>query len=575
MKPYLKIFNLAIILLFVNLFVYASVAKNDSLLNLLANQSGTNRLAILEKIFDSYRLSDTDSAGYFAAMQFKEATALHNQLYLVKSECNLGIYYSDKGDYSNAKVAVFKAIEIAKENNLSKELAAAYRIMAGVYYEKGDINNAIGYVYNALNIYENNNDAEGVVSCYNNIGLFHDENSEHNYAIESYKKGLSFIEKYHLKKQKADFFTNLGVAYRSTNEIDSSYFYHKKAMEENIENNSDYGLVSNYLNIAQLFAFEFRQKDSASYYFNRAYSAAKNSYPGSIPAILNSEGEMYYSLNEYDKAIEYLGNALKISVDNRNLREQEVANYYLYKACLGKKQYPDAIKYLEDLVDVQDSIGRNEAKVKISRLQEKYENEKKELKIEQLETSRKLDKTKRILLLVTIFLISIIFVIIVAGLIVGHKRAKEEKENLKKDLKQKNKQLTSQALMMMQKNKLLNDILIALSDIKNTSVETNNEIRDLKRKLKRSMHSEKDWDLFKQYFELVNKDFFDKIKQINKTITPAELKLSALIKLRFNIKETAALLNISQGSVKSSRYILRKKFGLNRQDNIYEFLNSI
>jgi DNA-binding CsgD family transcriptional regulator len=150
-----------------------------------------------------------------------------------------------------------------------------------------------------------------------------------------------------------------------------------------------------------------------------------------------------------------------------------------------------------------------------------------------------------------------------------------ETERIENDLQMKNKQLTSQALMMMQKNKLLNDILNSLAEIKSIGLDTNANIRDLKRKLKRGLNSERDWELFRHYFESVNKDFFEKLKKINSTLTPAELKLSALTKLRFNIKETAALLNISEGSIKSSRYILRKKLGLNREDNIYNFLNKL
>jgi len=168
--------------------------------------------------------------------------------------------------------------------------------------------------------------------------------------------------------------------------------------------------------------------------------------------------------------------------------------------------------------------------------------------------------------------------LIVRNFFIKRKKDKIEKElmtiaqkKLNQDLRFKNKELTGQALMMMQKNKLLGDILNNISDIKPQSPE----LTKLKRKLKKSMHSEDDWALFKHYFEEVNKDFFAKLKQINDKITPAELKLSALIKLRFNIKESAALLNISPDSVKTARYVLRKKLDLKTGDNIYDFLNNI
>jgi len=143
---------------------------------------------------------------------------------------------------------------------------------------------------------------------------------------------------------------------------------------------------------------------------------------------------------------------------------------------------------------------------------------------------------------------------------------------LHQDVRFKTKQLTSQALMMMQKNKLIDDILSQLSTIKGAGVPLT-DLNKLKRKLKKSLHSEDDWELFKHYFEEINKNFFKRLKQINPKITPAEQRLAALVKLRFNIKETAELLNISPDSVKTARSQLRKKMGLAAGKNMYEFLN--
>ena len=549
--------------------------SKDSLLSIFPKQSGDEKLQTLDKLFDYYHLVDIDSAGYFAELLFKEAEALNNNIYIIKSYKNLGILNASKGKFHKAEEYLIKAIELAEKGDFITELASSYRIIAGVFYERGNFNKAINYVYKALNLYEKINDFEGIVSCYNNIGLLYKRDRDYTRAISSYYKGLELIEEQNLKNNKISFYTNLGISYRYLNKIDSSYYFQKKAITECIRVNAKSDLASNYLNMAKLFSFNFHQKDSAEYYFDKAFNLAEVSHPSLIPTILSSQGKMYYMAGDYNNAIKKLNLALSNGIKNKNLFDKEFALYYLYKSFQEKKQFSDALKYLEDFIDVQDSINYNEAQIRINKLQEKYENEKKQIKIEQLEYEQKLNKKTNLLLIFSIILITIIFGILIQNLLKQRKRSRLEREHIENDLQLKNKQLTSQALMMMQKNKLLNDILNSLSEVKNVGLETNKEIRDLKNKLKRSMHSEKDWDLFKQYFELVNKDFFDKLKQINSNITPAELKLSALIKLRFNIKETASLLNISHGSVKSSRYILRKKLGLNREDNIYDFLNKL
>jgi len=152
----------------------------------------------------------------------------------------------------------------------------------------------------------------------------------------------------------------------------------------------------------------------------------------------------------------------------------------------------------------------------------------------------------------------------------------KEKEKLDKDLNFTNRQLTSQALMMMQKNNLLSDISNSLSSLsRKLPDESRQELSNFKRQLKRSIHSDEDWDLFKYYFEEVNRNFFPNLLKLNDKLTPSELKLSALIKLRFSIKETASLLNISPDSVKTARHVLRKKLGLQKSENITDFLNDL
>jgi tetratricopeptide (TPR) repeat protein len=573
-------YHLVALIMFCFLFVgelqaQKMAARTDSLLNILQKQSGDKKLQTLDKLFDYYHLVDVDSAGYFAELLFKESEAQSNKIYIIKSNKNLGILYTSKGEFYKAEEYLVKAIELAKANNSPTELASSYRIIAGVYFERGDFNIAINYVYKALDLYEEINDFEGIVSCYNNIGLLYKRDSDYKKAISSYYKGLKLIDKHNLKNNKISFYTNLGISYRYLNNPDSSYFFQKKAIAESIRVNAKSDLASNYLNMAKLFASGFHQKDSAEYYFEKALSLAKVSHPSLIPTILSSKGKMYYLAGDYDNAVEVLNTALLNGIRNRNLFDKEFALYYLYKSFQKKKQFPDALKYLEDFIDVQDSINYNEAQIKINRLQEKYENEKKQIKIEQLEYEQKLNKRTNLLLVLSIILITIIFGLLIRDLLKQRKRSRLETERIENDLQMKNKQLTSQALMMMQKNKLLNDILNSLAEIKSIGLDTNANIRDLKRKLKRGLNSERDWELFRHYFESVNKDFFEKLKKINSTLTPAELKLSALTKLRFNIKETAALLNISEGSIKSSRYILRKKLGLNREDNIYNFLNKL
>jgi DNA-binding CsgD family transcriptional regulator len=89
------------------------------------------------------------------------------------------------------------------------------------------------------------------------------------------------------------------------------------------------------------------------------------------------------------------------------------------------------------------------------------------------------------------------------------------------------------------------------------------------------MNSEKDWDLFKLYFKEVNKNFYTKLQEKCNDLTTGDQELAALFKLNLNIKEAAAVLNISPDSLKKARYHLRKKLGLFDRENLADYLNRI
>jgi DNA-binding CsgD family transcriptional regulator len=77
------------------------------------------------------------------------------------------------------------------------------------------------------------------------------------------------------------------------------------------------------------------------------------------------------------------------------------------------------------------------------------------------------------------------------------------------------------------------------------------------------------------YFEQINKSFFTKLKTINADLTQNDIKLAALIKLRFNIKEAASVLNLSPNSIKGARSRLRNKLKLESSDDLSLFIEKI
>ncbi len=554
----------------------------DSILHLLRFAKGIERLKITDTLVDYYIKNNPDSALVYNTMLLKEIRNTDNQKYLAKYYNNLATYYLYQSELYKAKSAIEQAIAIQEKENLNNDLADSYKTLAGIYYYLESYKEAITISFKTLKIYEKNKNNLGIVSSLNNIGLLNAELGNLKTSLQNYSDAIRLIEQKKIAKSKAGLYGNMGMVYKKMKVYDSAKYYYKKSIQQDLKYNSKRGLTHTYYDLANLYAFYLKNADSASYYYQKSLDFATKNDKNLIPSIHSAKAKMLIELGNYTKGIRAMNEALKIAEKYDSKEIKQLAHYKLYEVYKKQKKWKKAIAHLESFVDIRDSIEKEKGKIAMANMEAKYENEKNVVKISELMLRQKMDKKIKILLTFAIGLLSITFLLFTRNYFIKRKQnllEKEllvtEKERIDQELKFKTRQLTSQALMMMQKNKLIDTILHKLSDIKGGTITNSKELSQLKRKLKKSLHSENDWELFKHYFEEINKDYFDNLKKINPKITPAELKLSALIKLQFSIKETAALLNISPNSIKTARHILRKKLGLQQGQNMYEFLDTV
>ncbi len=69
--------------------------------------------------------------------------------------------------------------------------------------------------------------------------------------------------------------------------------------------------------------------------------------------------------------------------------------------------------------------------------------------------------------------------------------------------------------------------------------------------------------------------FLKKIKKKYPELSNSDLKVCAYLKLNLSTKEIAQLLNISIRGAEVSRYRIRKKLGIQTEQSLSSFLNSI
>lgn len=161
-------------------------------------------------------------------------------------------------------------------------------------------------------------------------------------------------------------------------------------------------------------------------------------------------------------------------------------------------------------------------------------------------------------------------------------KLEKEIEKLKNDKLQikilaKDKELVTNSLQVVKKNKILNGIIQKLKDINTASFddETKFQFDKLRKSILKEVNSDKSWKDLEKHIKNVHFDFLKRLKEKHPTISPRELDLATYLLMNMSTKEIAEIMNISGGGVELARYRLRKKLDLNKKENLIGYLMSI
>ena len=146
-----------------------------------------------------------------------------------------------------------------------------------------------------------------------------------------------------------------------------------------------------------------------------------------------------------------------------------------------------------------------------------------------------------------------------------------EKEKMAKEVRSKQKELTSTAMNVAKKNQLILELKSML--LLNKDKFTNHQpYKSFIKKLDHSINDDEDWRSFEINFKELHEDFFEILLDKYKGLTPKDLKLCAYLKMNLSSKEIAPLMGITTRGVEIHRYRLRKKLQIDGAENISNFL---
>jgi len=497
----------------------------------------------------------------------------------------LCVLYRKKGKLNKAIDYGLEAVRIRSKLKDSIGIAGALDNVATVYRRRGEYDKAIAISQKSAKIFEAKNDKQNLAITYYNIADLYMNLEQYEPAKSYYFKVLAIPE---VKEMfSADIPNSLGGVFLYTQKLDSALYYFKQALKAYKKKNITIGVAIAYQNIGETLIKKNSINEAFPYLYKSVEIYKRVGNPRDLASVYRTMAEAHQKHKYPDSVVYYYKKANKIAQKINSSVDYTRSLEGLYRFYLKRKDSANAFKYYNQLITYKDSIQLHQTKLKVKELEEQYQNVKKQKEIEYLQNKRKLDKANfKILLIGSISLISFI---LIGAYILVQKRKKQRQiaeleleksriksESLEEQLSLKNRQLTTHTLNMMQKNRLLSTFSRSVAEIiEKTEGEVKQMLLKLKRQINQLTHSERDWDTFKIYFEQVNKNFLQSLKEITPDLTTNDVRLATLIKLNMSNKEIASILNITHQSVKNSQYRLKKKLKLTDNQNLRNFIASI
>lgn len=441
---------------------------------------------------------------------------------------------------------------------------------------------AVENYYSALHIYEEEKDTAEMIKTYNSLGLTYQKMSDIQSAYRYLNAASEILKKYEDKKLKSYVLNNLGMLKEDTQEHDSAlvYYHESLALKQGLQDSAAIAHTLNNISVVLLSKGNYRA--SLDYCLqSKIIKKAISDTAGLATAFMNI-ANLYGYLGKMDSVKWYLDRGIPFARASRSpiYLSGFYKNYSELYRYTGK--HDSALIYMDSVMITENRVFDEKLASEVAQYQTLYNLEKKELQLEQqrfenklLRQKEKQSRQQKILLLV-IAVALLIILLLVFLMLRSNKRASRNKQDLlDKKLELKSKELMANSNLILHKQELLNDIKTLLRGLQKRHTDIPDEIfREIDDKFRQDLNKEHDWEKFKIHFEQIHEDFFEKLKSDFPRLTESDTRHCAYIKIGLTTKEIASTLNIHPSSVQRSRVRLKKKLGLDRSQNLQDFIRS-
>jgi len=488
---------------------------------------------------------------------------------------------------SSVKAEYFfrEAFALVKGENNTMEGRVLFKL-GFIEKNKGNLSTSLRYFNNAKDIFINTDDRDRLASIYFDIGYVYRYRNQINKEFDFYKKGLA-ISKEEGREEKllGKAYLHLGNYYTRLKKLDSSLYFYDKALDIFKKLNKDSRVYNVYNNEANTYYKQGKYKKVVAIRSLVLKYAKKEREQLLITVNYHNIGAAYSKMKNYKLAEKYLDSAIIVAKENNFKLRLSKSYGSIAKLNYAIKNYKKSYKYYQKYKIYSDSIYESQLSNTIveAEIENKLKIEKKNLEI--INQKHAFDK-KLYLILSAVFLVLSIPVVFLFHKNSENKRkviqGNLEKEKIKKEallLKFNSSEIEVKNLVADNSMRLefLKQLLLKLKDQQksHTSVEVKKYIKDLSFKIQQQITTDSKRTLLKKKIGEINNGFDHKLITAYKDLTKTEREVCALLRLNLSVKEIASIRDSSSDAIKVTRYRIRKKMNIPKNEKLEVFIQNL
>jgi DNA-binding CsgD family transcriptional regulator len=461
---------------------------------------------------------------YWGFQALNQSSVKEND-YLLQSACLvLGDVYLSFWSYDTAVFYLLKGIELAEKLDYKQAVLANYKVaVSNPLVHTRNYAECIALCTGALTL-ESSLPQVGIITAYNNTGLSYLRMNKPDSAIWYFSRGIDYTRKVHSGIWEAILSGNVGDALHAKGADAEAMPYWQKDYDSSMQYNDTPNAA---ITLAYMSQYQFNQ------------------------------GERQKALQQLHWAgFQHRGNPYGISI---------IDNIKAY--CYRKMGLHDSADlFLKRHYEIADSLtaiaSRNN--LNIVKLRLAYENSDNEYRL--LNKAKHTEVVRRNFLLVALATLAIIALLLYNRQRLRIKLSRQQQQLAEAERNSAREQLNIFTRTLLEKNEQIEQLNHSLEQ---QNKDAGEELRHL------TLLTDYDWNRFRELFEKIYPQFFPQLKKAAAGITPAEMRLAALIKLNLDNKQMASMQGISVSSLRGNKTRLRQKLNISAETDLDELIRQL